>query len=201
MRLTILCITALISGVLATDAVQAGELLYLPQPFEAARETVPPEGVLVREVRVKKRDNLARIAKRHIGRDDYYPQILLFNRIRNPRLIYPGDLLRVPVSSVKAKTKQVTVVRVDTARAEPAAVAPSVRPQAVAKPAVSLQSVAAEQELYGRAVAAARRGECAAAVQLLDRFMAQYPASGQLSDAALQRADCYLRLAGPAGGQ
>lgn len=199
MRLTILCITALISGVLATDAVQAGELLYLPQPFEAARETVPPEGVLVREVRVKKRDNLARIAKRHIGRDDYYPQILLFNRIRNPRLIHPGDLLRVPVSSVKAKK---TVLRVDTpARVEPAAAAPSSRPQAVAKPAVPLQSVAAEQELYGRAVAAARRGECAAAVQLLDRFMAQYPASGQLSDAALQRAECYLRLAGSAGGQ
>jgi TolA-binding protein len=56
------------------------------------------EGVLVREIEVRKGDTLSGISRRFSGRGSYFPQILLFNEIRNPNLIYSGATLKVPVT-------------------------------------------------------------------------------------------------------
>jgi LysM repeat protein len=77
-------------------------LLYSPQPAPAAEKTEKGDGVLVKEIEVHKGDTLYGISRKFSGRGMYYPQILLFNGIKNPNLIYPGDTLRVPLSRTKS---------------------------------------------------------------------------------------------------
>lgn len=169
--------------------LSAREYLYLPQAVEEG-QPVSGEGVLVREVLVKKRDNLAKIAKRYTGHDDYYPQILLFNTIKNPRLIHPGDLLRVPVTKSSPKAAVPAAARHSTVAKKTPPV-PSPAPAAARPPAVADDS---EQAQYARALAAARQGACRQAVEQFDSFLNRYPRSPLASDALLHRADCLLKL-------
>lgn len=181
----IVCFSCLTSiGVLS-----AREYLYLPQAVEEGQPVVG-DGVLVREVLVKKRDNLAKIAKRYTGHDDYYPQILLFNTIKNPRLIHPGDLLRVPVT--KRSPKAATPVAAQRSAVAKAAAAATTPTPLAARPTAPADDN--EQAQYARALATARQGACQQAVEQFDGFLSRYPRSPMASDALLHRADCLLRL-------
>jgi len=73
-------------------------LLYAPQPV--ATKNMPPsqEGIIVQEIDVKKGDTLYKISRKFSGNGMYFPQILLFNSIHNPNLIYPGNKLKVPIT-------------------------------------------------------------------------------------------------------
>jgi len=73
-------------------------LLYAPQPV--ATKTLPPsqEGIIVQEIDIKKGDTLYKISRKYSGHGMYFPQILLFNSIRNPDLIYTGSKLKVPLT-------------------------------------------------------------------------------------------------------
>jgi LysM repeat protein len=73
-------------------------LLYEPRPVTSDQPVTPEEGILVQEVEVKKGDTMYDLSRKFSGRGMYYPQILLFNSIKNPRLIYPGSILKIPVS-------------------------------------------------------------------------------------------------------
>jgi hypothetical protein len=73
------------------------EYLYSPKPVGPEEQGQGKEGILVREVPVVKGDTLSGISHRFSGHGSYYPQILLFNDIKNPDLIYAGSTLRVPV--------------------------------------------------------------------------------------------------------
>lgn len=77
-------------------------LLYTPKPVATGTTSISQEGVLVQEIEIKKGDTLSGISRRYNGRGKYYPQILLFNSIKNPNLIYAGQTLRVPVSHKEA---------------------------------------------------------------------------------------------------
>ncbi len=75
---------------------------YLYSPAAVPKSEKPAaktDGVLVREVAVEKGDTLFGISRRFNGRGSYYPQILLFNDLKNPHLIHPGDTLKIPVST------------------------------------------------------------------------------------------------------
>ena len=72
-------------------------LLYSPQPVASGQKTSSQEGVLVQEIEVKKGDTLFALSRKFSGYGMYFPQILLFNSIKNPNLIYPGNTLRIPV--------------------------------------------------------------------------------------------------------
>ena len=89
-------VTALI---LSFTAQAWGEQYYLysPKPAGPEEQGQGKEGVLVREVPVEKGDTLSGISRRFSGHGSYYPQILLFNDVKNPNLIYAGSTLRVPV--------------------------------------------------------------------------------------------------------
>ena len=89
-------------ALLLTSPVWGQDYLYQPRPVAQGEQPPAGDGVLVREVLVKKGDTLSHLSKRFSGRGAYYPQILLFNSIKNPHLIYPGNLLRIPVSSHQA---------------------------------------------------------------------------------------------------
>ncbi len=73
-------------------------LLYSPQPV--ATKNLPPsqEGIIVQEIDIKKGDTLYNISRKYSGHGMYFPQILLFNSIRNPDLIYTGSKLKVPLT-------------------------------------------------------------------------------------------------------
>ena len=74
-----------------------GEQNYLYSPKPVGPEEQGQEGILVREVPVEKGDTLSGISRKFSGHGSYYPQILLFNDVKNPDLIYAGSTLRVPV--------------------------------------------------------------------------------------------------------
>lgn len=73
------------------------QYLYSPKPAGPEEQGQGKEGILVREVPVEKGDTLSGISRRFSGHGTYYPQILLFNDVKNPNLIYAGSTLRVPV--------------------------------------------------------------------------------------------------------
>ena len=76
-------------------------LLYSPQPVESEQAKPAQEGVLVQEIQIKKGDTLYGLSRKFNGKGTYYPQILLFNTIKNPNLIYAGNTLRIPLSHHK----------------------------------------------------------------------------------------------------
>lgn len=77
-------------------------LLYTPQRLPSGQKPATQEGILVKEIEVQKGDTLYALSRKFGGRGMYYPQILLFNSIKNPNLIYPGNTLRIPVSPKEA---------------------------------------------------------------------------------------------------
>ena len=72
--------------------------LYSPTTVGAEGGVLNKDGVLVQEVSVQKGDTLSGISRRFSGRGSYYPQILLFNDIKDPNKIYPGNVFKIPVS-------------------------------------------------------------------------------------------------------
>ncbi|GFO61350.1 peptidoglycan-binding protein LysM [Geomonas silvestris] len=102
-KATLLTLPCLIAT-LATPAVCGAEefLLYTPKPAGAERLPAgPDEGVLVRSITIKRGDTLSGLSKMYLGKGTWYPELLVFNRIKNPDLIYTGRTLRVPVPPEK----------------------------------------------------------------------------------------------------
>src|SRR6185369_7058551 len=89
---------ALLLFSLVSPALGQEYLLYSPKPLAPEETAQAKDGVLVREVPVQSGDTLSGISRRFSGHGSYYPQILLFNDIKNPNLIYAGDTLKVPVT-------------------------------------------------------------------------------------------------------
>lgn len=180
----------------AASSGWAADFLYTPQPADGTTA----EGVLVREITVKKGDTLSHISKQYAGRGHYYPQILLFNEIKNPHRIKPGQVVRVPLSSKAAKTASAAPAPSagKDRRSQPAATTPTAveNPQ---KPEETQDSAGrstskAERHAYQRAAAAYKKGDCENAIKLYDAFSKRYPSSALLPEASLNRADCYLKL-------
>lgn len=188
----------------------AQDYLYAPAPAESA--TAASDGVLVREVTVKKGDTLYRLSREFSGRGGYYPQILLFNDLKNPNLIYPGEVLRVPVARSgtltpaarpRKKTKSAsTGQRHKQRHAAPLSAAAPVSGNAPDKKitaqktaAVAGAAGAGERARYAAIQEVLKRGDCRAALPLLDRFIESSPNSSLAPDAALNRAECYLKIA------
>lgn len=108
-------------------------LLYQPKPATGAEVPASPEdGVLVKSVTIKRGDTLTRIARRHIGKGWLFPQVLLFNEIPNPNLIYAGQKVMVPVASGAAPEAAPTGKRHPGKKRRPVAAGKAVQ---AAKPA------------------------------------------------------------------
>ena len=71
--------------------------LYTPQPAATGQHTASGDSILVQEIEVKKGDSLYNLSRKDSGHGMYYPQILLFNKLKKPQLIHPGDIIRIPV--------------------------------------------------------------------------------------------------------
>jgi LysM repeat protein len=143
--------------------------LYLPTLVEIETISPPVSGVLVKKIAIKRGDTLTTLSRKFSGKGSYFPQILLFNKIRNPDRIYAGRQLLVPVSfDREAKT---------------------------VKSSLTLQAPSAEERiLYERSRDLFARGECREALAGFTGFLSSYPDSSLAADAALAKADCLLRL-------
>jgi LysM repeat protein len=194
--------------------------LYSPRPVTRGQSTASPDGILVRELEIQKGDTLTGLSRKFNGRGMYFPQILLFNSIKNPDLIYTGKTLRIPVmqkdraavtSAVPAPAQELSlgdlkkvVNGINGTKRKRAKTAAKVNNHpAVATPA-SLQpeagkdtkctASAAGQEIFEAAVMAYRQDDCRTAVELFDSYLADNPGSPLAADANLYKADCYLKL-------
>lgn len=183
----------------------AQDYLYTPAPADST--AVSPDGVLVREVTVKKGDTLYHLSRQFSGRGGYYPQILLFNELKNPNLIYPGEVLRIPVSrrgkavleatprrkakSMLRKQRHASSASSPVSRKSPDQKVSAQKPVAVA--AASVVGVN-ERTNYEALQETLKRGDCEAALPLLDSFIASYPNSSLAPEVTLNRAECYLKI-------
>lgn len=180
---------------LGCGSARAADYLYSPQPVQ---DSIRGDGVLVREVTIRKGDTLSALSKRFSGRGYYYPQILLFSEIKNPHRIYPGQIVRVPLARRPAHPP---------AQAETSSYQNAKQPSqsmVVADQAVqqveaprkkeSVRVSRSEKKLFNAAHAALQQGRCDSAIKQFDRFIARYPLSSLLPEATLYRAECYLKL-------
>ena len=179
---------------LAVPATAAeSDLIYRPEPVTGTFPSKPEEGILVRTITIKRGDTLSRLSKRYAGKGNYFPQILLFNRINDPNLIYTGDTLRVPVSRTTSTTGPLPQPSVQKSRQEQSHGKPEVTPS------LSRQSAetAAGQQLFDRGIVQFRKGRCRTALVLFDRYLREYPDSVHAPDATFYRGECYLNLSRP----
>jgi LysM repeat protein len=107
-KATLLTLPCLLATLL-TPVLSCGEdfLLYTPKPSEGGQAPASPDqGIMVRSLTVKRGDTLAKLSKKYLGRASWFPQVLLFNSIKNPDLIITGDKLLVPVPSGQAAASE-----------------------------------------------------------------------------------------------
>ena len=176
------------------------------------------KGVLVRRITIKPGDTLYKISRNFSGRGSYFPQILLFNDIQNPDLIFAGKDLLVPVSKKNAVTKTSEGVEVisppakmtspvkakhagvKTAKAAvPADKKQSKNPVGVkqsTRPSAGLANSKAEQESYAAAISAYRKEDYKKALPLFGRFLELYPSSDLAPDASFYKAETLFKLSG-----
>lgn len=95
------CLATVLACVCLTATSGWGEQLYLYSPKAIAPEErgARRDGVVVQEVPVQSGDTLYDLSRKYSGKGMYYPQILLFNNIKNPNRIYTGDLIKIPLPS------------------------------------------------------------------------------------------------------
>lgn len=199
-----------VAALLLATPVWGQDYLYTPAPAAGDATTATADGVLVREVTVKKGDTLYHLSRQFSGKGSYYPQILLFNELKNPHLIHPGNVLRVPVSakaarkvaaadaedrqeSSRPRQRKSGAVKSPDMKKPAAAHAPK---KADAAPKAAAPA-AAERAQYARAQEAVKKGDCQGAIKLLDGFIAAYPNSSLVPEATLSRAECYMTLSSP----
>jgi len=192
-------------------------MLFSPRPLEG--EILMPErgkAVLVERITIKRGDTLSQISREYSGKGSYFPQILLFNDIANPNLIFTGRELLVPISKQGALSKNTTRKNSVSPPAEKSAgrkeradmpatkaAAPAKRKQRTRAnmPTPKKQVLnreapvdTGEQDTYSKAASAFGRGEYAKALPLFSRFLERYPSSTLASDASLYKAECLLKL-------
>lgn len=179
-------------------------LLYAPKPAAGEQAPADPkEGVLVQTVTVKRGDTLKNLSRKHIGVASWFPQVLVFNTIKNPDLIHPGDKLLVPVRPGKSASEPAPASRRPSHRASHRASHRGVshakhRAKSTAGKVrtVAMPVQAGEAESFSAARKAYLDRNYQKALELFSAFLKSFPRSGYAADASLYRADCYLHLSG-----
>jgi TolA-binding protein len=203
-------ITVAINGFPSPAATAAEEYqLYTPASTTASSPPADPaKGILTKTVTIQPGDTLSKISRAHSGRSSYFPQILLFNSIKNADKIRAGAQIRVPVTRVSVQEAKPGVrkggVKGVSHRARKV-VMKGDKPRHVRKGGGQAskakadrqgkQTSTAEDELYARGVVLFKKGAYEKAAAVFEQFLSSYPGSRRAADAALYKADCYLKRA------
>ena len=201
--LTLSCLLTALVGPVSSNCEEF--LLYVPKPDTGKQAPASPEeGVLVKRVTVKRGDTLSLLSRKHIGAASYFPQLLVFNSIKNPDRISIGESILIPVQAgrkpwMKKSTKSSKVSKRAKGRRHHASRRSAPLAGATvqqAQPAEMQSMRSAEQQSYQRARRAYQAGDYQKAQELFSGFLAKFPNSDLAADASLYQADCFLHLSG-----
>lgn len=203
-----LCLALLTVTALPLHGECSDYTLYQPKPLTGEATAAPhDEGIVVKRIVISPGDTLSKISRRYAGRGSYYPQILLFNKIKNPDLIIAGQQLYVPISTQSHSESH--LVQTSAEPPQPAAAKPArttaktpaknKKNTQAHKGATDTKSPAAstagdEQKAYKLAMYAYRNGDCKKSLALLNHFLEIYPASPLVPDALFYRAECLFKI-------
>ncbi len=172
----------------------AGEyLLYQPNPAESEVPPFPGKGVLVKKIIIKRGDTLSALSRQFSGKGSYFPQILLFNKIRNPNLIYAGKELLVPLSESHSLQKPLLPTK-NLSDKSGAQNATRSKPGASKKISNRNHVASAERHLFDQSAAFFAQGKYREALEGFTSFLKLYPHSSLAPDASLYRGDCFLKM-------
>lgn len=137
--------TALTALIICMALPASGQqyLLYSPQPVASDQKASSQDGILVREIQIQKGDTLYKLSRKFSGRGMYYPQILLFNSIKNPDLIFTGNTLRVPITQKEAQDSEPIGIKPPDAAQKPKSSRGKRSPRAAAAQSPTRQQTAA----------------------------------------------------------
>ena len=203
------CMVVVAMNGFSSPAASEEYLLYTPVPTAApSLPADPAKGILTKTVTIQPGDTLTKISRAHSGRGSYFPQILLFNSIKNPDKIRAGAQLRVPMTrvAVQKATPGVRKGGIKGIRPHHARKGgiKGVRPHHARKGGVLASSKAvrqdkpgrpAENELFARGVNLFKKGAYEKAAAVFEEFGRAYPDSRRAADAALYKADCFMKSA------
>jgi TolA-binding protein len=167
--------------------------IYKPEKAQSQNIPAPGGGVLTKAITIQKGDTLSKLSRRYSGRSAFFPQILLFNRIKNPDLILAGAQLQVPLSQQAALSAPEKEKPVAVRKRKHATHKSAVRHEKriPSSPAVS---GTAGGRLFKRGVRAFEAMHYRQAIDIFDDFLKAYPNSPNAADATLYRAECYEKL-------
>jgi TolA-binding protein len=180
----------------ATYADAEDYYLYKPEKVQSKNIPAPGDGVLTKTIIIAKGDTLSRLSRRYGGRSSFFPQILLFNRIKNPDLIYAGDTLRVPLTRTEGGGATIKEKHVPTTKAAPSAGKGGAVLEKRRTPSASVTAGTAGKHLFKRGVRAYAKGHYRLALEIFDDYLAAYPNAPDAPEAALYQAECYMKLSG-----
>jgi LysM repeat protein len=170
--------------------------LYKPEKVQSQGIPLPGSGVLTKTITIQKGDTLSKLSRRYSGRSAFFPQILLFNRIKNPDLIYAGALLQVPltrqaaISTPAVEKPAVVNKKRHTIRKR------AVRHERRRTPSEQAVPGIAGERLFKRGVSAYKARHYRQAIDIFDKYLQISPNSPNAADAMLYRAECYMNLSG-----
>ncbi len=189
------CVTVALLIVLAgaTTFAAAPEEYQLYKPAKVQKQSIPlpGEGVLTKTITVQKGDTLKKLSHRYIGRSSFFPQILLFNRIKDPDLIMVGAQLQIPLARQENPAAKTGPEKKKRRAVHKGALSHEMR-----SPSARHFYGKGEARLFRRGVKAFRAGQYRQAIEIYDRYLATYPDSPNAADVMLRRAECYEKLAG-----
>lgn len=188
---------AIILAAVAASANAEDYYLYKPQKVQSGDIPAPGDGVLTRTITIQRGDTLSKLSRRYNGRSSFFSQILLFNKIRNPDLIYAGNTLRVPLTRAEgaaAKSGETPREAGNVKKAKPeSAMEHATRRHQSSRE--THQGMAGKQ-LFNRGMRAFAKGRYREAIDIFDKYLAAYPNSADAPEAALYKAESYMRLSG-----
>ncbi len=187
----------LLAGSVSSASAADEYYLYKPEKVQSPDMPRPGDALLTKTITIQRGDTLSRLSRKYSGRGAFFPQILLFNRIKNPDLIYTGDRLRVPVTLPAGLSGAPVAEKHGKAQAgKPGAEKSAkthVKQRKAHAPAVAGK---AGERLFKHGVAAFATGHYRKALAIFNRYLATYPNSPDAAEAALYRAECYMKLSG-----
>jgi TolA-binding protein len=190
-----IALVIILAGAVSQGSAAAEYYLYKPEKVQSQSIPAPGTGVLTKTIVIQKGDTLKKLSRRYSGRSAFFPQILLFNRIKNPDLIVAGALLQVPLTRQVANSTPEGEKPVAVKKERRTTHKSAVRHE---KRMFSLSTVSgiAGERLFKRGVSAFQARNYRQAIEIFDKFLKIYANSPNAPDAMLYRAECYMNLSG-----
>jgi LysM repeat protein len=189
-------LVVILAGAISSAAVGEDYYLYKPEKVQTQKIPTPGEGVLTKTITIHRGDTLSKLSRKFSGRSAFFPQILLFNRINNPDLIYTGAQLRVPLSRPVAMSGEAEEENYREAETKKPSVRKHLKKHGKLTTPAPASNDRAELRLYKRGVSAFAAGHYHKALNIFNEFLATYPNSPDAAEAALYQAECYMKLSG-----